>query len=123
MKTLLSSESFTRAEDAVDFIEYNYYYENVDIIEVALYTKEKGKRHTYAGELKKILTSKTIYKREPYYFDFKNKVYKEGSKVLHFTDGEQVFLYKWLVLGNAQKNYFLKNIHSRYGYDFLSEEE
>jgi hypothetical protein len=62
------------------------------------------------------------WERGTYQFDFKAGVYLWADMALHITAGEALFLYRWLVLGLfvQEQWYFLRNIRSRYGTDFLT---
>jgi len=58
-----------------------------------------------------------------YFFDFGKRKYRWGDDEIHFTTGEQLFLYRWLILNDeihTQQWFYLRNIRKRLGKTFLA---
>jgi hypothetical protein len=58
-----------------------------------------------------------------YEFFFDDRVYFWKGREIYFTAGEELFLYRWLVLRKyaEQQNYYLKNLRRKFGKDFLTQ--
>jgi hypothetical protein len=70
-----------------------------------------------------LIENPTTWEKYEYKFDFSSRqlFWKDG--LLHFTAGEELFLYRWLVLNQRDYSqmYFIHNIRRRYGKEFLQE--
>ena len=91
-------------------------------------TDERQKRQDIATSLRILLAENTnfVWKYQNYYFDFNTKRYRKDEEFIYLTPGEELFVYRWLVLKEKFKSkdkYYLYNLRLKFGRDFLKDIE
>jgi len=89
----------------------------------------KQKKKTAKAVLKDLAISasaerKDAWRQGNYEFCFLSQLYFWKGEEIHLTPGEQLFLFKWLVLKDGTGKYckhFLRNMRRRLGEDFLAD--
>jgi hypothetical protein len=98
-----------------------------DDVEVIISVRTLGDRQRKmpATQMLRHLTDKNtpVWEKYDYRFNFSERQLFWKDRLLHFSAGEMLFLYRWLVLNqhNFSQMYFIHNARKRYGREFLQE--
>jgi hypothetical protein len=92
------------------------------VIEIAVRPRN-GKRLKRSALSEALPGDAKDWKKFGYSFSFSKGQYIWNGLTMHITAGEALFLWRWLVEGDfkASEKYYLYNVRSRYGSDFLAE--
>jgi len=136
MGTILSSKAFEIPKGSIADLTAvdSWIMDNVKdgcrlVLRVETVGKSRQKRKTAIAELEGLaidaaLEDKDVWQQGEYKFLFAARKYCWKGKEVYLTSGEQLYLFKWLVLKDGTGKYckfYLCNMRRRLGKEFLAD--